>query len=941
MTFVDKIADHIVQKGIDLRNITVVLPSERMIKYLVTALNKRVGKTIFAPNMQTIDKWIAANSDRLKIDKTRALLELYIVHQEQCSIKEDSSFDEFMTWGELLLNDFNEIDRYLVDPDQIFRNLADIKEIEQWSFNSTELSAAQQRFLEFWDKLPRYYKELNKRLDQKKQAYSGHLIRRLNENLNEVFSEAKDQYFLFAGFNAMSLGELSIIKQLMNYGRAELLMDADVFYCESSYHEAGRFIRRNKEFLQLKELSFTQDILRTKKLKIHQIACAQTTGQVKTMATLLKEKSADLSETLLLLADESLIVPVLKNLPEEIGKANITLGIPLKNTVLRTWVDLLFTLQEHQHRFNNTAFYHADILALIKHPFVETMLEEEDRSALFNLERHILDQNRVFVRPKNLGEKLMNVLELCALSWKSNWQKAIETVRAINKHLFAHFNDNSDFEKALLLEFDKRMVAFEAVVLDLLPEMSLRSFRQLLDQHWQSSSVAYHGNPTEGLQIMGLLETRGLDFKRIICLGLNEGNLPPTNPIQTLIPMDLRRHFNLPLPRDKQGLFAHHFYRLLHHCEEMYVTYSLAETRIGSPEPSRYLLQIEKELARENPGISLEQFTYFVDQKGKTERLQVILKTEEVLRKLDSIIASRVSPSMIKKYYTCPLDFYYRYILEFGEAESVEEEIENSTFGTFIHDTLEELYEPYARFYYEDKKNKAIRMERSPSPITSSVVEKMIKDFPISLKSKFLKHFDQDENAFMKGKNYLAYSMAMELTERFLKAELNFVTSLSEKLFIESLESYYEHDIEIEVNGIMKPIKLIGYIDRIDRIGEKIRVIDYKSGKVDQAQLTFAAKGEYDEILFKSVSEHDHVLQLLQYAFLYKSRHNKLPEPAIISFISGSFTPFHLDTKGLDLNDVVDDYPRILGKVFSDIYNQETQFEHKQKGQISYCKYCE
>ncbi len=836
-----------------------------------------------------------------------------------------------------LLSDFNEIDRYLLDAQQVFKNLADIKEIENWSFGDENLTASQLKFMEFWDKLPGYYHALNIELDARNMCYGGKAYRHLATNIDKLF-EDKDAQYLFAGFNALSAAELAIIRQLETMGRANILIDADEYYFNDAAHEAGTFLRDLSKSLDGKKLDVVRNSMSDKSMEVTMVSSAQKTGQAKIAATILEASTKEqLDETVLLLADETLIDSVIKNLPKSIGKANITLGLPIRNTAIKTWVGLLFSIQENKTRFKTEAIYFYDLQAFWNHPFVNAILDEEERSLLLEAERRIIQRNSIFISVDRLtiGQKTRDLLTLCSAKWNQNWALAMLNIRSLSGMIYETLEEGFAFEKSILEAFDHSVIELQNIIEEGFPIMSIKSFRQLFNLHWGTRSIAYYGNPMEGLQIMGLLETRGLDFKRVIAIGMNEGNLPPTNPIQTMIPIDLRRYLGLPTPREKQGLFAHHFYRLLHHCEELFVTHSSANESIGSNEPSRYLLQLEMELSRVNPNVKINKKIYSLssDDQKMEKRIE---KTPEILARMDELFARSTSASMIKKYLTCPLDFYFRYVMDFGEAESIEEEIEHSTFGTFIHDTLEELYTPFARF---DKEGNEV--SPAPTNITSIDIDRMLKNFKIVLTNKFMLHFNNDRDAFTKGKNLLSYQMAQELTERFLKSEKVFLEKQTQPVFIEALEQEYSTEIEVEIRGELKKVRLRGFIDRIDRVGDTIRIIDYKSGKVDPKSVDFPSRQFDCEAVANAFATKKHILQLSLYAFLYHQRHGFLPESSIISFISGNNEPFKLDTKKLSLQEVIDEFPNYIAEVLDSIYDVDTPFTHDSSVYFSYCQYCD
>lgn len=941
MRFVEEIAEFIHSSEVLPENFTIILPSERMKKYLNEAISLKFDKHIFAPNIQTIDNWMKECVPQRVVDRTALLLKLYEVHQSIENDPEKSSFDAFYAWGEILINDFNDIDRYLTDAKDIFKNLASIKEIEQWSFNSTELTEGQKRFMEFWDKLPEYYETFSKKLEKEGLAYSGKGFRHLAENIEHCFKKGDKEHFIFAGFNALSPSELSVIKQLSALGRAQVFIDADKYYLDKAHHEAGAFIRSYSS--DLKSENPLKNTLKSKALEIDLIACAQHTGQVKVMADLLEQMSPnERDQTLVLLADESLISAAVKNLPMILGKANISMGIPLKSTAVRTLVDLVFSIQHNAKRYKVDGYYHVDVLKVIKHPFVQAVLKDDELMEVDELERKI-NKGRgkyIFIERSfeidsqpllSSSNLVLDILKISGNSWDQKWSLAIHAFKEIARILFDRMKEESAFEKAGLEAFFQTLITFENNLIQQLPEMGLKSFRQLFDQHWSRETIAYHGAPTSGLQITGLLETRGLDFKRIICVGLNEGKLPPTNPLQTLIPMDLRRFHKLPVPRDKQGIFAHHIYRLLHHCEKMSVTYSIAETPFGMHEPSRYIMQWEKELARDNANIKVNHMTYVLENTHAPQD-QDIPKTEKIFDRLDDLIGRSLTASKLKTYLNCPLDFYYKHVLEFGDKDSVEEEIEQATFGTLIHQTLEELYKKHTRYH----RNVEI-LQGKHQPLVVEDVDYMKKTFKLVLTQKFKNHFRREEN-FRSGNNFLAFEIAKDLIERFLNNERKFLEKSTEPVYIEALEYEMEVEKELFVGGVLKKVKFKGNADRIDRIGEHLRIIDYKSGKVNEEDVTILKTGE--EVLGRSIRNRKHILQLVQYSWMYQQKTGKLATSGIYSFLDRDSIFHELHSDKMDLSDILENYPKEIENILNELYDSSQSFSHIQR-QFSFCNYCE
>jgi RecB family exonuclease len=934
MKFTDSLIDYIHSRNFNLQDLTIIVPNERAVKYISASLYNRYQKPLFSPKIYTIDKWIRSLCPLTIIEKTRLLIELYKIQETNPIEEGDLSFDQFILWGQTLLQDFDEIDRYLSDHKEVFQNLRDIRELESWNMEPEQWSLTQQKFMAFWEKLPDYYVRLNNVLSSKKSTYSGGAYRWVAENLPLVeFSHTEN--FIFAGFNALSKTEIAIMKYMKDYKNASIFIDADIYYLNESMHEAGMFIRQFIHELGVRELPFTQNAMLQSSKEINIIDCAQYTGQVKLAATELSGlNSEELDETLVLLADEGLIVPMLRNIPKSVQRANITLGLPLKNTPAKTWLDLLFKIQENKKRFGESVIYFNDLQQFMNHPFIQVGASVEEQTQMSELEQISKKFNRIVQKIENLplSNRLIAVLNKICLNWENNWLNAIQVVREINQLVYKSIPTSSLFERAVIQNFDSSLIEIENIALEGFPSMNLKSFALLFKNHAFSKSIAYHGNPIQGLQIMGLLETRLLDFERIIILGMNEGNLPPVNAIQTFIPMDLRRYLGLPLPRDKQGLFAHHFYRLLHHARNITITYSTSGEKIGGSEPSRYLLQLEMELLRQNPKIKLTKRHYHIPEEVSAGLKSEIVKDKFYFDRLDQFFKRPLSASAINKYLTCPMDFYYRYILEFGEEQDLEEEVESNTFGLFIHAVLEELFLPFA---FTDKEGKQ-RMPEKRIIKENDIVE-MLGKYEILMHQQFMAHFGNNEKAFKTGNNLLSYKMSLELTRKILEKELQEIKDLGVCRYIYQLEGFLKSEVEIEIHGEKRLIQLIGFVDRIDGVGDRMRVIDYKSGNVKDYHVKFSLTKDRD--VKKSFTQTKFALQLALYCLMFQKKYGYLPEEAsIYSLVNVNDGLFSLYSDKLSIQEIVNLVPQLLEQIIQEMYDPEVMIEHD--SDAKYCQFC-
>ena len=933
MKFIDQISTYIKENDFDLRNLTVVLPSERATKYLAESLINSYGKPIFSPEIITIDRWIKKHSLPI-IDKTRLLLYIFEMFLETEEGK-SATFEEFLTWGTIVLSDFDDIDRYMLDHEQVFKNLKAIKELESWQIDEENFSASQVKFMEFWDRLPKYYTELHKKLQDKNTITVGLAYRKLAENTAVVISGNEKQHFIFAGFNALSKSELRIIKNLLIQKKASFLVDADIYYYENKIHEAGAFIRKNLDFLEIGKPEIIGDNLRDKNLVMNVVECAQHTGQVKVAATELSKLSpAELDSTLVLLADETLISSMVKNIPVSVGKANITLGLPLSQTPIKTWVELIFDIQENKSRFKSNAIYYKDLQRIINHVFTLGAINREEKRILVSLEQETIRKNKVFQNCEklDLGTQTQRILQLITQDWDQDWKKAMEVIRSLNKILLELLPITNEFERNIIQVFDESLLEFEQILKEGIPKIALRSFKLLFFQHWGGKSIAYHGNPIQGLQVMGLLETRLLDFEHLIIIGLNEGKLPNTNVLNSVIPMDLRYGLGLPSLREKQGLFAHHFYRLLHKCKTFTATYTTAVEQISSNEASRYLLQLQLEFANYNKKVELKKHFYSVPfPELQVLPATIVTKEAEIIIRLNTFFERSISASGLNKYITCPLDFYYRYILEFGEEKAVEEDLESSTFGSLIHKTLELLFQPFAQ---RDRKGNPVLP--APKNLEIKDVEKMLTSYEGILHQEFSNYFNNDEQLFLIGKNLLSYEMAMQITKNTLLAEKTFLEKQTEPVFIEQVEAEMTSSVEIELNGEKRTINFKGYIDRIDRIGSKYRVIDYKTGKVTNKDVEFKI---IEAGLIPSFAACKHALQLALYSIFFKEKYKVLPDVAAIYSLVNLKDPFELKfEKKTNLEDFPILFKELVELVISEIYNLDLSFEHESTSK--YCNFC-
>ena len=903
MLFIDQLAKKILNDYPNRDELVVILPSERAVKYLGNALYKWNNGALIAPEMLTIDRWIRAQFSNI-IDPTRLLIVLYECYIET---KEGAgeSFESFLTWGSTLLSDFNDLDRYLIDQDQIFKNLKSIKELESWQIDEENYSDSQLKFMAFWEQIPTLHTKLMDQLNKRSQLTLSQAYRKLAEETLTLIPS--DKKYIFAGFNALSKAELQIIKNLKKRGDAEFIIDADVYYLDNDQHEAGSFLRDDLAFLEQKNANFIQDSIKHTPIDFTVIECSQHTGQIKVAATeLAKLNQAELDETLVLLADETLIHSLVKNIPANVGKANITLGLPLQQTPVKSWVDLLFTIQENKKRFRTKALYFKDFQRILNHVFCLASLPDEEKKQLSSIEQDSIRKNKVFqlLDRMNVPPKAKELFELVTEDWDENWHTALDKIRRLNVLFVDSFAPIHEFERTAIQVFDQAMRGFESLLKEGIPDMEMRSFKLLLNQHWSTSTIAFHGNPTNGLQIMGLLESRVLDFENVIITSLNEGTLPSGKSALSFIPYDVKMELGLPTTKEKDAIYTYHFYHLLMRAKNVYLLYNTEPDGLDAGEKSRYLTQLL---------IEKKENHHTVDQIIAPEipsfpHIPIeIPKTENVNLRLKEIAEKGFSPTGLTSYLRNPMLFYYQRVLRLGQVEEVEESIAMNTFGNVIHQSLEVLYRPYVGVYLSLDHTKEMK----------SRVEQVVHQ-------QFSKEYS---DGVIRGKNLIAYKVARQQVLNMLKLEEKWLNqSETNTVKIIALEQKFE--CKLQSSLLPYEVVLAGNIDRIEERNGVVRIIDYKTGKVDTRDLIVK-----DWNLLLDV-KYEKAIQLLAYCLMTQETYaTQKVETGIICFknMAKEFMPLGIKTKEETIIDaaILEDYTQKIVELIAEILNPDIPFSEK------------
>lgn len=898
-------------------SLAIVLPTRRAGLYLKKHLGKKAGKLILSPDIFSIEDLLSELYPGRIISGTEAVFLLYNSYLR--ITKEDPEpFDAFSRWAPTFLNDIQDIDRYLAEADQLFGNLEGIKELEDWSMRSGELTEMQLRYRDFWNSLYKLFVQFRSDLTSASLAYEAMALR----ELCELGTSLPWSHVLVCGFNAMSKAEASLFRKWHKAGKASMLWDADIYYYSDPFHEAGRFLREHIPAFRdaKKNPSWICDDLSQGEKRIHIYGVPGNTLQTKLAGEILAGSPEGSDRTALVLADETLLFPMLNAIPESVDAINVSMGHPLRSSSVFSLVDLLLRLHEQAERSGrrdkdgHLLFYHKELVSLMKHPALSLLLQ--GNTGQDALVKDILEKNRIFVsRSKILshftGQAFATMEDLMSMNEKAAILKTLEKVLSRGLELLDASCGGAEQEYffealniiSLVNDYDKKYDHFR----------ELRTLVAFLRQAFRTAAIPFYGEPLRGLQVMGVLETRALDFDRIILLSANEDVLPSGKSSSSFIPFDLRKHFGLPTYSDRDAIFAYHFYRLIQRCKEIHLLYTTVKDAFGSGEKSRFLMQLEKELPRRNPKVKIESSILAVHPKTGSSTVISIRKDEEVMLGIQEILKKGISPSAINTYLECPLRFYLSRIARLSAEEEVEESVDARSMGNFIHACLEELYRPLTG------------LDLFPENIAS-----LIKKGPGTLERVFLKQFSREDLAG--GANLLAFEAAKGYLLTFLEWD-----KTEAERHLGSNEPYKLLGIEQKLNYQLAPdIVLAGIADRIDLSGGQVRVIDYKTGKVESSEIKSNTITDVFEKKGKGKS-----VQLLSYGLMMRDGKDSPLISGIYSFRSshGGLKAVQINGDALLSPALLDEFrEELLTKLeeLTDVNVPLTQTTEEER-----CRYCD
>jgi|GEM_PF-3327176 len=851
--FLEALSERILENKFSLENQLVILPTKRSASFLSAILSKKTEGAVWLPEMLTFNEWASRISGSEPAENLLTAFSLYEAYAETMGA-EAQSLSEFLSWSPILLSDFNDIDAYLIDPNILFKELIDYTEIDQFSFLKSPLTEKQESYRRFWRTLPAIFEKFKKKLFENKIGTSGMIMRSAASRAEAYFGENPDRFVTVAGFNALTNAEVKLLSIMEKAGIGKVFFDADNYLMRDEKN-SGRFIKKSLKS-GLGEILKPDIPFLERRTNIQVISSAYKLDQANAVAAVLeKMPEGELKHTGLILADESMLMPIIERLPESVKAVNVTMGLSLGTSSFRNWVEswlevhVMAKSTESGYRLNSRR-----LMQLLNHPFSSLIGLSRKKEFLDASINHLEYEEKIgesiLLNPLRSNGRLSYANLEKALSWTISKMKSADLAKPeVRMGILG-------CEK--LLETLNRLGRF-----DRSKDLELISLRQIFMRVLASTKLSLLGEPMQGLQIMGVLETRALGFKNLIICSVDEGNFPKSNHTESFIPFEVRLFHKLPARREKEAVFAYQFYRLLSHSKNFSAIYHTDGGTFGGGEMSRYLMQVREDF--ESNGqfteMNLKPSELFHSRESK-----VIEKTEKVISMIEDTLVNRgLSASSINRYYESSLEWYYSHVLALPEPDS--NEINASTFGNVVHHCLDELFKPYQK-----------------TMLTLEIIELISKKVFRQLEDSFKDKAGHKDYSY--GVNRLHFETALKMVNSYLFYERQDLKNGHTVEFREG-ERPVERTIEVPLNGKLLPVRIRGFIDRIEKRNGIPHIIDFKTGNVSTTDLNLStSKGksiDYDFLEGKLMSK-GKALQLMLYDWLlYEENKGESVQNQIIS----------------------------------------------------------
>ena len=820
----------------NLAHTAVVFPNKRAGLFFNEYLAQESDSPIWSPAYVSISELFRSLSPWEVGDPVKLVCELYKIFRRETQSTE--TLDDFYFWGEMLISDFDDADKNKVDTDKLFSNLQDLRNImddytfiddEQeeairqffQSFSIERRTALKERFISLWDVLGNIYKGFRESLASQNIAYEGMMYRHVIEHLD--VDKLPYEKYVFVGFNVLNKVEHTLFTQLKDAGKAVFYWDYDEFYMKENRqavtHEAGEFIRRNlRDFPSPLSGELFKNLSKPK--EVHYIASSTENAQARYLPQWIRNNlTTPEKETAVVLCNEALLQPVLHSLPAEVKHVNITMGFPLSQTPVYSFLIALLELHTHGFNFKSGRYTFQSVVTLLKHPYTRQLTGQAEL-----LEKELTRNNRFYPLPGELGKDEFLTRLFTPLSGNLNLCiRLSETLQQVASIYQANTSGTEDTDAFNQLYRESLFKAYTTInrfrTLIEEDELTVQSetFRRLLVKVLSATNIPFHGEPAIGMQVMGVLETRNLDFRHLVLLSVNEGQLPKSGGDSSFIPYNLRKAFGMTTIEHKIAVYAYYFYRLLQRAERITLIYNTSSDGLNRGEWSRFMLQFLIEW----PHPITRQFLEAGQSPQGTSSITVE-KTPDVMRQMQSLFDVRAnpkakfSPSALNYYLDCPLKFYYRYVAGLSAPDEVSAEIDSATFGSIFHYAAEHIYKDLTTH------GKVINKEALETLLRNDV---KLQDYVDTAFKKLFFNVPQNEKPEYNGVQLINSAVIARYLKQLLQNDLRYAPFT----FIAS-EMEVDEPIDIQTpKGVIKS-RIGGIIDRMDSKDGTLRIVDYKTG---------------------------------------------------------------------------------------------------------------
>lgn len=820
----------------NLAHTAVVFPNKRAGLFFNEYLAQESESPIWSPAYVSISELFRSLSPWEVGDPVKLVCELYKIFRRETQSTE--TLDDFYFWGEMLISDFDDADKNKVDTDKLFSNLQDLRNImddytfiddEQeeairqffQNFSIERRTALKERFISLWDVLGNIYKGFRESLASQNIAYEGMMYRHVIEHLN--VDKLPYEKYVFVGFNVLNKVEHTLFTQLKDAGKAVFYWDYDEFYMKENRqavtHEAGEFIRRNlRDFPSPLSGELFKNLSKPK--EVHYIASSTENAQARYLPQWIRNNlTTPEKETAVVLCNEALLQPVLHSLPAEVKHVNITMGFPLSQTPVYSFLIALLELHTHGFNFKSGRYTFQSVVTLLKHPYTRQLTGQAEL-----LEKELTRNNRFYPLPGELGKDEFLTRLFTPLSGNLNLCiRLSETLQQVAGIYQANTSGTEDTDAFNQLYRESLFKAYTTInrfrTLIEEDELTVQSetFRRLLVKVLSATNIPFHGEPAIGMQVMGVLETRNLDFRHLVLLSVNEGQLPKSGGDSSFIPYNLRKAFGMTTIEHKIAVYAYYFYRLLQRAERITLMYNTSSDGLNRGEWSRFMLQFLIEW----PHPITRQFLEAGQSPQGTSSITVE-KTPDVMRQMQSLFDVRAnpkakfSPSALNYYLDCPLKFYYRYVAGLSAPDEVSAEIDSATFGSIFHYAAEHIYKDLTTH------GKVINKEALETLLRNEV---KLQDYVDTAFKKLFFNVPQNEKPEYNGVQLINSAVIARYLKQLLQNDLRYAPFT----FIAS-EMEVDEPIDIQTpKGVIKS-RIGGIIDRMDSKDGTLRIVDYKTG---------------------------------------------------------------------------------------------------------------